>query len=60
MLHSLVDVGSFSAGGSRAAVMRGLEAALAQIAYVRVSNTHESYEFPCIPKWACLGLFISA
>lgn len=50
MLHSLVYLGSFSAGGSSAIVMWGLETAFAQIVYVRVSKTHESCEFPCIPN----------
>lgn len=49
MLYLLVDLGSFSAGGSGAVVMWRLETALAQIMYVRVSKTRESCEFPCIP-----------
>lgn len=39
MLYLLVDLGSFSAGGSGAVLMWHLETALAQIMYIRVSKT---------------------
>lgn len=57
MLHLLVDLGSFSAGGCGVVVMRALETAFAQIACQRVKNLWQLW-ISLGPRWACLVLFI--